>query len=521
MGNLSGSPGALAEQGAAPPGVLAGLAAAAGALALLTRIPFVTHLPQSWDSVQYVLGVLHYDIAMHQPHPPGCFLYVHAAKLLHALGLSPYDSLLLISMLSGALMVALLTWWAGRLGGTWAAGGAGVLTLTSPLSFLHATVGDTYAVSGLSSALAAYLCWRICGKSRKAIWPSALALGVVGGFRPTDALFLMPLWLWSVGRPTVKRLTTGLAILGAISLGWFVPVLVNVGGWAKYWEVSGRLSRYVWARGPLAGPPHRWLEYAAACGLSALIVLMLGWLFIPWARGTRLTRRPLFLVLWTAPALLFYLTVHLGSPGYMMFLAPALLLLAGLGLGRVAARAGTTRGIVLVVAVAAINGRFLLDTAVAPVQRDERAHRKIAAACRPYDRPDAVVLTAHRAPDSPEARRYWLSYRLAMYLLPRAHVFAFPLESTRLLGYHPNYGHQLRSLLLSPPVRMPRTRHLLLQDRKLLRWLPPKTPVQPVMVNPEAKVWLVTLDPSVPLVLGRQGELTLSPRRQESGSKHP
>lgn len=515
MGNLSGSPGALAEQGAAPPRLLAGLGVAAAALALLTRLPFMSHLPPTWDSVQYVLGVLRYDVAMHQPHPPGYFLHVHTAKLLHALGLSPYGSLLFISMTAGASMAAMLTWWAGRLADAWAAAGAGLLALTSPLSFTHATQGDTYAVSGLASALVAYMCWRLYTRPREAVWPSALALGLAGGFRPTDALFLLPLWLLSVRARAAKNLAWGLAVFAGVSLAWFVPVLVNAGGWAGYAQISGQLSRYVWSRGPLAGSPQRWLQYLAACGLSALVVLMLGWLFIPWAGGTRLARRRVFLLLWAVPAFLFYLTVHLGNPGYMMFVAPPLLLLAGLGLGRILASSANLQRIVLLVVFAGVNGWFLIDTAIEPARRHEQKHRDFAAACRPYDRPDTVLLTANRPPENPDPDDTWIPYRLAMYLLPHAHVLAFPLEAARDLGGHPNYGHSLRSSLLSPPVRMPQVHHLLLQDKRLLRFLPPQTPVRRVNVNPEGHVWVVALDPSAPLVLGRRGALSLSPRDHE------
>ncbi len=63
-------------------------AVVAGIAAIALRWPFRTRLPLSWDSVQYVLGILRYDITLHQPHPPGYFLYVHSAKLLHLLGLA-------------------------------------------------------------------------------------------------------------------------------------------------------------------------------------------------------------------------------------------------------------------------------------------------------------------------------------------------------------------------------------------------------------------------------------------------
>lgn len=80
---------------------LLALALGVGVAALLVRFPFRTSIPPTWDSVQYVLGVLHYDLELHQPHPPGYLLYVYAAKALHALGLSPYAALLALSLVAG------------------------------------------------------------------------------------------------------------------------------------------------------------------------------------------------------------------------------------------------------------------------------------------------------------------------------------------------------------------------------------------------------------------------------------
>ncbi len=83
------------------------------------------------------------------------------------------------------------------------------LTIFSPLAWVYATHGDTYAVSGFFAALVGYLCWRMLTDDRAAVWPAALALGVASGFRPTDMLFLLPLWLWSVRRRHWTRIVLG------------------------------------------------------------------------------------------------------------------------------------------------------------------------------------------------------------------------------------------------------------------------------------------------------------------------
>src|SRR5215470_6783477 len=71
-----------------------GLAAAT----VLSRIPFRAHLLPTWDAVQFALALDHYDIAAHQPHPPGYILYVAAARLVRLVVGDPAQSLVWLSI---------------------------------------------------------------------------------------------------------------------------------------------------------------------------------------------------------------------------------------------------------------------------------------------------------------------------------------------------------------------------------------------------------------------------------------
>ncbi len=464
-----------------------GLALGVGLLALLVRLPFLTSIPPTWDSVQYVLGVLHYDLELHQPHPPGYILYVCAAKALHALGLSPYAALLALSLVAGAAMAALLSWWAARLGGTAAALAAGGLTIASPLAWNYATVGDTYALSGCLSAVVGYLCWRLYREEAQSPLPPAAALGLAGGLRPTDALFLLPLWLYCIGKRGWKATLIGSVTFGLVSLAWFLPLLAIVGGLGRYLDLSHRLGRGVWEISPLAGGAARLSHYLGALGVGALGLLFVGWLFVPAAGQTDLGRARGFLLLWLAPATIFYVVVHLGTPGYMMILAPPLLLLAGLGLGRVLQAGPAARGLALFAVVLALNGFFLHQT-ILKAQQAQAAHfQEIVAACRPYAGPETVVLTTPGRTGRPHAE---LPYRAAMYLLPDCRVFLFPLVEPGAPGGLPNAGYRMQSAIERPPLRLRGLRHLLVGPSHL-RYLPPGADFRQVVANPQAEIFLV------------------------------
>ena len=79
--------------------------------ALLAGLFFALHLPflppslEDLDSINFALGVRHYDVSQHQPHPPGYPLFILAAKTLHKIGLSEVHALSLVSVLGGALGV--------------------------------------------------------------------------------------------------------------------------------------------------------------------------------------------------------------------------------------------------------------------------------------------------------------------------------------------------------------------------------------------------------------------------------
>lgn len=367
------------------------------------------------------------------------------------------------------------------------------------------------AVSGLSSAIVAYLCWHLYRDPRASVLPSAIALALVSGLRPTDGLFLLPLWLYCVGRRGVKPLLWGLICFGVVSLTWLLPLLHSVGGWSRYLEISGRLSDWVWSESLLAGTWHGWRFYLVAVGLSGVSILFIGWLFLPTAGGTELTRRSFFLGLWIAPATLFYLTVYFATLGYLMLLAPPLLLLGGVGLARWLNKVGGARAVVLLLVVVLMNGLFLSDTMMKAQRQREGERREIAAACLPYAGPGSVALADFTGPNVSSEERNWLPYRIAMYLLPEVHIFVFPLEAIEWQGYHPNYGHQLQSATVTPPVVLAEVEHLLLLDRRLLQYLPPDTPAELIISNSEAEVYHVPLDPKTPLILGNLGELRFRP----------
>ena len=50
-------------------------------LTLASRWPYRARMLYNWDAVQFALALTEFDVAKHQPHPPGYLLYVGLGRL--------------------------------------------------------------------------------------------------------------------------------------------------------------------------------------------------------------------------------------------------------------------------------------------------------------------------------------------------------------------------------------------------------------------------------------------------------
>lgn len=79
------------------------LAAVFGIVFLLTQV----REPADYDAVSFILALGEYDMAQHQPHPPGAPLYIAAGKALAWLGATPLDALTLLSTLGAVAFLGI------------------------------------------------------------------------------------------------------------------------------------------------------------------------------------------------------------------------------------------------------------------------------------------------------------------------------------------------------------------------------------------------------------------------------
>ncbi len=314
-------------------------AAAVGlaALTLLSRWPYRARMLYNWDAVQFALALHEFDVTKHQPHPPGYLLYVGLGRLLNLLMGDPTLAYVALAMLFSAGTTFIVYWLAKRLYDRCTALAAAALLAVSPLSWFYGSVGLTYAGEAFGASAVAWFAYgALAGNPRHLYW-SALALGLVGGMRPSVLVLLFPLWLGCavIGVRSPRRLAAAAGVLAAAVLSWLLPMLWLTGGLDAYLRASSQLYGSVVLRTSVLEAPldeifaqSRYLLESVIVGLGPLALALLALPFSIRRAGWR--SREWFLLAWILPPVAFYALVHFGQAGYVLTFLPALvILLAG------------------------------------------------------------------------------------------------------------------------------------------------------------------------------------------------
>jgi len=298
----------------------------AGAVAI-SRLLFRSHDLYDLDSVNFALAMGRFDPRVHQPHPPGYFLYICLGRLLNLLVHDANLALVLLSLLASVASVILIYLLALEWFGPRAATFAGLLFLFSPLAWFHGTVALTYSVEAAASALMGLLCWRIDRGRTGFILPAAILLGITAGIRPSSILFLGPLFLFSLRHAPLKKISLGVLALGLTVGAWFVPMIHASGGLGAY---LGAL-RSLWLMVPSKGTVFNSLPVTSVA--RAMTIVFIYFLCFGAAvlapLGAALSPVPadknkkIFTAVWVVPALCFFTFIFLKlvNSGYLLLVA--------------------------------------------------------------------------------------------------------------------------------------------------------------------------------------------------------
>jgi hypothetical protein len=312
---------------------------------LLLRLPFRSGSLVNWDSVNFALGTQAFDLAHHQPHPPGYIGYVLLGAALNHITQDPVTSLTMLSIVAGALASVMLYLLGSQFMPRPYAAIAAVLFALSPLVWYYSEVPLTYSVE---VALALAFLWTgyraRAGASFKFLIAATLLLALLGAVRQSGGFLLLPLWAYLVWAFPWRVRYQALAVLVLANLAWLAPLLWMAGGPIAYFQESTKLTGAVVT--PLSifalsvwGLLRNFTLVSA--GILVGINLALVPIVIALRRGynpiSRLSRPDrIFFALWIGPALLVYLLIHTGQLGYVLLLLPVGFLWVGAALASLA-----------------------------------------------------------------------------------------------------------------------------------------------------------------------------------------
>lgn len=269
--------------------------AIAGAVYAAAHLPFLPQSLEDIDSINFALGLRHFDPALHQPHPPGYPVYIAlghvslAALSWLAPSLDPLRveavALAVWSLIGGAIAVVAAAWFCRELEHTFPdertraprlfAAGTAVLLALSPL-FSISGVRPLSDMPGLAATLAAQaLIVRGIRHPASLVWGACLA-GLAAGIRVQTAALTGPLLLGVLLATRVapwRQRATAVAAGAFGVLVWAVPLLALTGG------VSGYLA----ALGSQAGEDFAWVDMLwANPSLRLLALTLYRSLVLPW-----------------------------------------------------------------------------------------------------------------------------------------------------------------------------------------------------------------------------------------------
>jgi hypothetical protein len=422
----------------------AAVALAAGFIVL--HLPYLPASLEDLDSINFALGLRRFDVANHQPHPPGYPLFIAAGKVVRTLVPSDARALASIGVAAAGLAILALVILFRRLDETDGAGSlaipATLLAVTSPLYWLTAArpLSDS---TGLAAALAVQALI-VSVRSTAGLMAASFLAAFATGFRSQVAWLTVPLLVWRAWdvhasglRAQRIRLALRAFIVGG--LAWAVPLVLITGGPAAYWHA-------VFDQGAedLTGIQMLWTTPTPRELASALYYAFIAPWAVAWVAAIvlaaalvgafRLFRggRPVLLTLAVAfaPYLAFDLLFQeTFTTRYALPLVVPVAYLAARGLSV----AGAVPGLGLTVCLAAFNAhiggtslaayasekapvfRIIADMQAASAERG--APSPVIAMHRPAERPitwigDALVPLARRLPAPPkhewlELVKYW------------------------------------------------------------------------------------------------------------------
>jgi len=391
------------------------------------------------DSVQFALATGKFDVALHQPQPPGYFLYVMMGRLFLLFTKDENTAFVAVSILFSTLAVVAVYHLAKELFDKESAVAAAAIAITSPVFWLHGEVALSYAPEAFMSVLFAFLCFRMQKGEGGLYWEAAVALAVSGGIRQNTMVFLFPLWLYSMRGFGPRRAFASLAIFWVAIAAWFIPMLHMTGGYERY---SAALKAH-WLDANWRGIHLNWIAFNGR-HMAMFLLFGLGVALVPLTAAVYFRMRGFlrradpqkvfFFIAWMLPAFLFHLLIftHPAVPGHSLIYMVGLFILSGKAVTAISSSIGAMlqekrvllRKVILYPVVATNAALFLFVPTHFSYEvvrsQDLMISEYVDAVRRNFSPADTEIIGNNR---------FFFGYRYAMYYLPEFRAYDTKVSS--------------------------------------------------------------------------------------------
>jgi hypothetical protein len=224
-----------------------------------TRWLALAKTPWDWDEMLFILAMRNYDVAAHHPHPPGFPLWIFFADLVHALHLSEFRSLQLLSFLASIAIVPAMFAFCRALRAPFgvALGAAAILAFFPNVWFFGGTaLSDVPSMTLVVAALALLL-------GERTYVAGVIVLAIAAGIRPQNLLIgAVPLLV--AGRRQRRRDIVVAALAGIAIVGASYGVAIAKTGWSAYRETVALHGEYIAKTDSFRSPlrPSLWRVFA-------------------------------------------------------------------------------------------------------------------------------------------------------------------------------------------------------------------------------------------------------------------
>ncbi len=319
---------------------------------LATRIPFVDRMLFEFDSIDFAVALVRFDLSQVTPHMPGYIIHILFGRLMYALLHNAHQAFLTVSILLSIGSVLALWRAAYHLRGERVALITALLWLTTPMFWFYGEVETVYPHEAFFAGVILWLGISLY-RNRESAWRAIglfVALSLATGARQSSLLFFAPavIYIMIVSKQSARVWMLAIASFAVVTAGWTLELFHEAGGFAAYLKFAQAEHIYR-SQSFLFGNPIG--EHVAVMGKVALYLIAGGfscWIVvvaaivgfrkrcIAFVRTALASQTFRFVVLVATIPVLYYVLIYFMKAGYLLNVLPSMFLCGGVLVDQIA-----------------------------------------------------------------------------------------------------------------------------------------------------------------------------------------